>query len=132
MLFFSIFIRHGLDLDNGIYPELLISYINETNKIYLNTEQIEYFNLKQNIKNKETKCINELSDFFNKCNENLDIKENKKEIKYQKIKIKNKNNKDNRSIISKRDNKNKNKSQNKFDICHNKKGLYDDATLFLS
>ena len=97
-----------------IIIELLISYINETNKIYLNTEKIEYFNLKQNIKNKETKCINELSDFLKKCKENLEIKENKKEIKYQKIKIKNKNNKDNRSIISKRDNKNKNKSQNKF------------------
>ena len=90
-----------------IIMEMLISYINETNRLYFNMDQIEYFNLRQNILNKNTKCINELSDFLEKCKENLannsinsNIKNkinknyktnlNKKELKNKNSKIKNK------------------------------------------
>ena len=90
-----------------IIMEMLISYINETNRLYFNMDQIEYFNLRQNILNRNTKCINELSDFLEKCKENLannsnnsnfknkTIKNyktnlNKKELKNKNSKIKNK------------------------------------------
>ena len=94
-----------------IIMELLISYINETNKLLLNSEKIEYFNLKQNIINKKTKCINELSDFLEQCKENLENNINKKDFKYEKIIIKEKNNKNN---LSKRENKNKSKNNMKY------------------
>ena len=90
-----------------IIMEMLISYINETNRLYFNMDQIEYFNLRQNILNKNTKCINELSDFLEKCKENLANNQinsnfinktnknyktnlNKKELKNKNSKIKNK------------------------------------------
>ena len=73
---------------------MLISYINETNKLYFNFDKIEYFNLKQNILNKKTKCIKDLSDFLKKCKEHLeDNVTSNKEIKYNKIKPGKKNNK---------------------------------------
>ena len=68
-----------------IILEMLISYINETNKLYFNFDQIEYFNLKQNIYNKKTKCINDLSGFLKKCKENLEnsnINKNKNKMRY--------------------------------------------------
>ena len=71
--------------------ELLISYVNETNKLFFNLEQIEYFNLKQNIWNKKTKCINELSNFLEKSKINISNNIDFKNINYKKIKIKDKN-----------------------------------------
>ena len=71
--------------------ELLISYVNETNKLFFNLEQIEYFNLKQNIWNKKTKCINELSNFLEKSKINITNNIDFKNINYKKIKIKDKN-----------------------------------------
>ena len=94
--------------------ELLISYINETNKLYFNFEQIDYLNLKQNIYNKKTKCINELYDFLKKCKENLGNNISKNDCHYNKIKIEEKN------IISpiknfdKRDSKNLNKNKMRY------------------
>jgi hypothetical protein len=84
--------------------ELLISYVNETNKLFLNLEQIEYFNLKQNIWNKKTKCINELSNFLEKSKINISNNIDFKNINYKKIKIKDKN------IISTKNNLNKKNS----------------------
>ena len=92
-----------------IILEMLISYINETNKLYFNFDQIEYFNLKQNIYNKKTKCINELSEFLKKCKENLENNIIKKDFNYDKIKLKEKN------IISSFNNMSKcNKNKNKM------------------
>ena len=92
-----------------IILEMLISYINETNKLYFNFDQIEYFNLKQNIYNKKTKCINELSDFLKKCKENLENNIIKKDFNYDKIKFREKN------IISSFNNMSKcNKNKNKM------------------
>ena len=92
-----------------IILEMLISYINETNKLYFNFDQIEYFNLKQNIYNKKTKCINELSDFLKKCKENLENNIIKEDFNYDKIKFKEKN------IISSFNNMSKcNKNKNKM------------------
>ena len=71
--------------------ELLISYVNETNKLFFNLEQIEYFYLKQNIWNKKTKCINELSNFLEKSKINISNNIDFKNINYKKIKIKDKN-----------------------------------------
>ena len=71
--------------------ELLIYYVNETNKLFFNLEQIEYFNLKQNIWNKKTKCINELSNFLEKSKINITNNIDFKNINYKKIKIKDKN-----------------------------------------
>ena len=91
-----------------IIMEMLISYINETNRLYYNMDQIEYFNLRQNILNKNTKCINELSDFLEKCKENLannSINSN----------IKNKTNKNYKTNLNKKELKNKNsKIKNKM------------------
>ena len=91
-----------------IIMEMLISYINETNRLYFNMDQIEYFNLRQNILNKNTKCINELSDFLEKCKENLannSINSN----------IKNKTNKNYKTNLNKKELKNKNsKIKNKM------------------
>lgn len=91
-----------------IVMEMLISYINETNRLYFNMDQIEYFNLRQNILNKNTKCINELSDFLEKCKENLannSINSN----------IKNKTNKNYKTNLNKKELKNKNsKIKNKM------------------
>ena len=84
--------------------ELLISYVNETNKLFFNLEQIEYFNLKQNIWNKKTKCINELSNFLEKSKINISNNIDFKNINYKKIKIKDKN------IISTKNNLNKKNS----------------------
>ena len=84
--------------------ELLISYVNETNKLFFNLEQIEYFNLKQNIWNKKTKCINELSNFLEKSKINISNNIDFKNINYKKIKIKDKN------IISTENNLNKKNS----------------------
>ena len=84
--------------------ELLISYVNETNKLFFNLEQIEYFNLKQNIWNKKTKCINELSNFLEKSKINITNNIDFKNINYKKIKIKDKN------IISTKNNLNKKNS----------------------
>ena len=92
-----------------IILEMLISYINETNKLYFNFDQIEYFNLKQNIYNKKTKCINELSDFLKKCKENLENNIIKEDFNYDKIKFGEKN------IISSFNNMSKcNKNKNKM------------------
>ena len=92
-----------------IILEMLISYINETNKLYFNFDQIEYFNLKQNIYNKKTKCINELSDFLKKCKENLENNIIKEDFNYDKIKFREKN------IISSFNNMSKcNKNKNKM------------------
>jgi len=91
-----------------IILEMLISYINETNKLYFNFDQIEYFNLKQNIYNKKTKCINELSDFLKKCKENLENNIIKEDFNYDKIKFKEKNIINSFNNMSKC-NKNKNK-----------------------
>jgi len=92
-----------------IILEMLISYINETNKLYFNFDQIEYFNLKQNIYNKKTKCINELSDFLKKCKENLENNIIKKDFNYDKIKFREKN------IVSSFNNMSKcNKNKNKM------------------
>ena len=84
--------------------ELLISYVNETNKLFFNLEQIEYFNLKQNIWNKKTKCINELSNFLEKSKINISNNIDFKNINYKKIKIKDKN------VISTKNNLNKKNS----------------------
>jgi hypothetical protein len=84
--------------------ELLISYVNETNKLFFNLEQIEYFNLKQNIWNKKTKCINELSNFLEKSKINITNNIDFKNINYKKIKIKDKN------VISTKNNLNKKNS----------------------
>ena len=84
--------------------ELLISYVNETNKLFFNLEQIEYFNLKQNIWNKKTKCIKELSNFLEKSKINISNNIDFKNINYKKIKIKDKN------IISTKNNLNKKNS----------------------
>ena len=84
--------------------ELLISYVNETNKLFFNLEQIEYFNLKQNILNKKTKCINELSNFLEKSKINISNNIDFKNINYKKIKIKDKN------VISTKNNLNKKNS----------------------
>ena len=91
-----------------IIMEMLISYINETNKIYFNLDQIEYFNLRQNIWNKDTNCINELSDFLEKCKNNLaNISINSS--------FRNKSNKKNKNNLSKKESKQKsNKIKNKM------------------
>ena len=73
-----------------IILELLISYINETNK-YFHYKQIDYFNLKQNIFHKKTKCIKELSNFIDICKKDLDIKMNLKSFHFNKPKENNKN-----------------------------------------
>ena len=71
---------------------LLISYINETNKILFNSPKIEYFNLKQNIWNKKMKCLDELSTYLEKCKINLlkNYTDNQKIIKYNKINLREK------------------------------------------
>ena len=91
-----------------IIMEMLISYINETNKLYFNLDQIEYFNLRQNIWNKDTNCINELSDFLEKCKNNLaNISINSS--------FRNKSNKKNKNNLSKKESKQKsNKIKNKM------------------
>ena len=91
-----------------IIMEMLISYINETNKLYFNLDQIEYFNLRQNIWNKDTNCINELSDFLEKCKNNLaNISINSN--------FRNKSNKKNKNNLSKKESKQKsNKIKNKM------------------
>ena len=69
-----------------IVLEMLISYINEANKILFNSPKIEYFNLKQNIWNKNINCIDELSNYLEKCK--IKLSENyldKNIIKYNKI-----------------------------------------------
>ena len=94
--------------------ELLISYVNETNKLFFNLEQIEYFNLKQNIWNKKTKCINELSNFLEKSKINISNNIDFKNINYKKIKIKDKN------IISTKNNLDKKNSIfNSYNKRHN-------------
>ena len=91
-----------------IIMEMLISYINETNRLYFNMDQIEYFNLRQNILNKNTKCINELSDFLEKCKENLANNSNNSNFK-------NKTNKNYKTNLNKKELKNKNsKIKNKM------------------
>ena len=91
-----------------IIMEMLISYINETNKLYFNLDQIEYFNLRQNIWNKDTNCINELSEFLEKCKNNLaNISINSS--------FRNKSNKKNKNNLSKKESKQKsNKIKNKM------------------
>ena len=91
-----------------IIMEMLISYINETNKLYFNLDQIEYFNLRQNIWNKDTNCINELSDFLEKCKNNLaNISINSS--------FRNKTNKNDKNNLSKKESKQKsNKIKNKM------------------
>ena len=91
-----------------IIVEMLVSYINETNKLYFNFDQIEYFNLRQNIWNKDTNCINELSDFLEKCKNNLaNISINSS--------FRNKSNKKNKNNLSKKESKQKsNKIKNKM------------------
>ena len=94
--------------------ELLISYVNETNKLFFNLEQIEYFNLKQNIWNKKTKCINELSNFLEKSKINISNNIDFKNINYKKIKIKDKN------VISTKNNLDKKNSIfNSYNKRHN-------------
>ena len=94
--------------------ELLISYVNETNKLFFNLEQIEYFNLKQNIWNKKTKCINERSNFLEKSKINITNNIDFKNINYKKIKIKDKN------IISTKNNiDKKNSIFNSYNKRHN-------------
>ena len=91
-----------------IILEMLISYINEANRLYFNMDQIEYFNLRQNILNKNTKCINELSDFLEKCKENLANNSNNSNFK-------NKTNKNYKTNLNKKELKNKNsKIKNKM------------------
>ena len=97
-----------------IILEMLISYINEINKIYFNFDQIEYFNLKQNIYNKKTKCISELSDFLKKCKENLENNIIKEDVKSNKIKFKEKNIISYFNNINKREPKNINKNKMRY------------------
>ena len=97
-----------------IILEMLISYINQINKIYFNFDQIEYFNLKQNIYNKKTKCIGEVSDFLKKCKENLENNNKKEDVKSNKIKFKEKNIISYFNNMNKRDPKNINKNKMRY------------------
>ena len=113
---------------------MLISYINETNKLYFNLDQIEYFNLRQNIWNKDTKCITELAEFLEKCKSNMvNISINSS--------FRNKTNKNNKNNLSKKESKQKsNKIKNKMrytysTISFNNKisdGLFDIKRNFKS
>ena len=91
-----------------IILELLISYINKTNKLFLNSEKIDYFNLRQNIINKKTRCINELSAFLKNCKKKLDDNINKGDYNYNKIKINEKKIINIKGNLSKREKKSKN------------------------
>ena len=71
-----------------IVLEMLISYINEANKILFNSPKIEYFNLKQNIWNKNMNCLDELSNYLEKCKIKLSKNYSDKNIiKYNKINL---------------------------------------------
>ena len=120
--------NNGLKNINNNYEiilELLISYINEANKILFNSPKIEYFNLKQNIWNKNLNCLDELSNYLEKCKKKLaDDYSDKKIIKYNKINIrekklfsankKNLNQKNSFSDFNSFNIRNKNSSKNRF------------------
>ena len=107
-----------------IILELLISYINETNKFF-HFKQIDYFNLKQNIFHTKTKCIKELSNFLNICKNDLDIKMNLKTLQFDKIATNKKHkyiNMDNINLIEIYKNKDNHKDKNNNTDTHiNKK-----------
>ena len=63
-----------------ILLELLISYINDINRKIFDSKRIEYYNIKQNIWYRKPKCIDELSDFLEKCKNNIEDNLNKKKI----------------------------------------------------
>ena len=108
-----------------IVLEMLISYINEANKILFNSPKIEYFNLKQNIWNKNINCLDELSNYLEKCKIKLSdnyldkniIKYNKINPKEKKIFSANKNILNKKNLFSNNNSfniRNKNSTNNRF------------------
>ena len=114
-----------------IVLEMLISYINEANKILFNSPKIEYFNLKQNIWNKNLNCLDELSNYLEKCkiklSENYLDKNiiNNNKINFQEKKIFS----NNKKLLNRKNSFSNNNSFNNIRNKNNNKNRFANSTI---